>query len=60
MTNIRRGLCWAAALLLTAIAKHYGVFEPGAADTLLLVLPIVAVLSLGNERECRLRPRNEA
>jgi len=60
MTNIRRGLCWAAALLLTAIAKRYGVFEPGAADTLLLVLPIVAVLSLRKARACRLRPTNEA
>ncbi len=60
MTNIHRGLCWAAAMLLIAIAKKYGVFDAEAADTLLLVLPIVALLSLRNGRECSLRRRKEA
>jgi hypothetical protein len=54
MTNIHRGLCWVATILLTVIAKKYGVFDAEAADTLLLVLPIVAILSLRNGRECSL------
>jgi hypothetical protein len=52
MTNIHRGLCWAAAIVFTAIARRYGVFDIEAADTLLLVLPLVAILSLRNGREC--------
>ena len=60
MTNIRQGLCWAAAMLMVAIAKHYGVFDAQAADTLLLVLPIVAVMSLTKKRECNLLRKKEA
>jgi hypothetical protein len=54
MTNIHRGLCWAATILFTVIAKKYGVFDAEAADTLLLMLPIIAILSLRNGRECSL------
>jgi hypothetical protein len=60
MTNIHRGLCWAAAFLLTGIAKKYGVFDAEAADTLLLVLPLAAILSLRNRRECSLLRKKEA
>ena len=60
MTNIRKGLCWAAAMLMVAIAKTYGIFDAQAADTLLLVLPIVAVLSLRDKRECNLLRKKEA
>lgn len=60
MTNIHKGLCWATAMLLVVIAKKYGVANADAADTLLLVLPIVAVLSLRPGRECRLVRKNEA
>jgi len=47
-------------MILTATAKTYGVFDPGAADTLLLILPIVAILSLKSGRECHLRSRKQA
>lgn len=60
MTNIQRGLCWAAATVLTAMAKKYGVFDADAADTVLLVLPIIAILSFRNGRECSLLRRKEA
>jgi hypothetical protein len=60
MTNIPRGLCWAAAMLMVVIAKKYGVFDADAADTLLLVLPIAAVLSLRSKRECNLLRKAEA
>ena len=60
MTNIHRGLCWGATILLTVIAKKYGVFDAHAADTLLMVLPIVAILSFRNGRECGLLRKKEA
>ena len=60
MTNIHRGLYWAAAILLTGIAKKFEVFDAEAADTLLLVLPIAAILSLRNRRECSLLRKKEA
>ena len=60
MNNIARGLCWAAAILVTVIAKGSGLIDAGAADTLLLVLPIIAVLSLRNQGECRPLRRKEA
>lgn len=41
-----------AVTLMVAIAKKYGVFDADAADTVLLVLPIAAILSLRNKREC--------
>lgn len=55
MNNVVKGACWGVAMLLTAIARAYGVFDAQAADTLLLVLPIVAVLSFRKGAECRLR-----
>lgn len=60
MKNIQKGLCWAAAMLMVVIAKKYGIFDAQAADTLLLVLPIVAVLSLREKRECNLLRKKEA
>lgn len=60
MTNIQKGLCWGAAILLTVIAKKFGGFDAEAADTMLIVLPIVAILSLRNGRECSLLRKKEA
>jgi hypothetical protein len=60
MTNIRKGLCWAASMVMVVIAKKYGIFDAQAADTLILVLPIVAVLSLRDKRECNLFHKKEA
>lgn len=60
MTHIQKGLCWAASMLMVVLAKQYGVFDAQAADTLLLVLPIVAVMSLRNQRTCSLLSKKEA
>ena len=60
MTNIHKGFCWAAAMLLVVVAKSRGVFDAEASDTLLLVLPIVAVLSLRTGRACKLLRKSEA
>jgi hypothetical protein len=47
-------------MLMVVIAKKYGVFDADAADTVLLALPIVAVLSFSNKRECNLLRKTEA
>lgn len=60
MTPIQRSLCWAASMLMVVLAKKYGVFDAQAADTLLLVLPIVAVTSLRNQRTCQLLQKMES
>jgi hypothetical protein len=60
MTNIRKGLCWATSMVMVVIAKKYGIFDAQAADTLILVLPIVAVLSQRDKRECNLFHKKEA
>lgn len=60
MKNIQKGLCWAAAMLMVAMARTYGVFDAQAADTLLLVMPIVAVLSFRDKRECNVLRKKEA
>jgi hypothetical protein len=60
MSNVQRGIFWAAAIALTAFARRSGVFDAQAADTLLLVLPIVAFLSLRGGRNCSLLRRKES
>jgi hypothetical protein len=52
MSNIYKGLCWAAALLLTALGNRYGLIDDKTAETLFIVLPIVGVLSLNGGASC--------
>lgn len=39
-------LCWATAILLLAVAARLGWVERGAADLLLMVLPMIAFVTL--------------
>jgi uncharacterized membrane protein (UPF0136 family) len=50
MSNIAKGLVWAFALLLIAAGRRYGLIEARMAQTLLMIVPIVALLSLRGER----------
>ena len=59
MTNIRKSLCWAAAILLNALGNACGLIDDKTAETLFVILPIVAVLSLNSNRPCSLLPRNK-
>ena len=54
MTNIYKGLCWATAIFLNAIGNFYGLIDDETAQTLFIVLPIVAVMSLRDGRNCGL------
>lgn len=52
MSDIYKGLCWAFALLLNALGNAYGLIDDKTAETLFIVLPIVAVLSLNCGASC--------
>jgi hypothetical protein len=62
MTPTKSGLRWAAAILLNAAGNYFGLIDDKTAETLFVVLPIAAVVSLGAGNECRLwwRPSGEA
>jgi hypothetical protein len=59
MDKITKGLCWAGAILLLAAGNYFGLVDDKTAGTLFIVLPIVAVLSLGGGRQCRVWRRAE-
>ena len=59
MTSTKRGLCWGAALLLNAAGNYFGLIDDKTAETLFIVLPIVAVFSLGSGCQTSLWRRRE-
>jgi hypothetical protein len=56
MSAIFKSLCWAAAMLFLAAGVRFGFMDREAAMTVLLVLPILAVLSLRRRTRCAGRP----
>lgn len=53
MQQITKGLAWASAIIAIAIASLLGVIASDVATTLIIVLPILAVLSInGGESRC--------
>jgi hypothetical protein len=52
MTSLKSGLCWGAAILLNAAGNYFGLIDDKTAETLFIVLPIVAVVSLGYGCRC--------
>lgn len=52
MKTIIKGLCWAAAIILTAIGNALGLIEDATARTLFIVLPILAIITLGSAARC--------
>ena len=57
MSNISKGLCWAAAILLNAAGNAVDLIADDVAQTLFIFLPIAAILSLNCRRECALRSK---
>lgn len=57
MTTASKAVCWAVAMLFVAAGAHFGFMDRDAAMTVLLVLPIVAVLSLTGRLGCAGRAR---
>ncbi|HSG32991.1 MAG TPA: hypothetical protein VLA37_00535 [Sphingomonadaceae bacterium] len=60
MTNVHMALCWAAAILLNALGNYLGYIDDSTAQTLFIVLPIVAMLSLRGQASCALDRGNRA
>jgi len=58
MTNIYKGLLWAAAILFNAIGNYLGWIADETAQTMFIVLPIVAVMTLRND-SCLCWPRRK-
>ncbi len=58
MASIRRALPWAAAILLNAAGNYLGLIDDKTAGTLFIVLPIIAVVSLGYGCGCGWRRRS--
>lgn len=54
LSRHRGPLCWAAAIILLAVANAAGWVADDAAQTLFIVLPIVAVMTMGRARSCAL------
>jgi hypothetical protein len=52
MTSIKRGLPWATAILLNDVGNYVGLIDDKTAETLFIVLPIIAVVSLGHGCAC--------
>jgi hypothetical protein len=59
MTSLKSGLCWAAAILLNAVGNWFGLIDDKTAETLFIVLPIVAVITMGAGCGCRPWRRSE-
>lgn len=55
MTQLRKALCWAAALVLLALGGWSGLMDRDAVEVLLIVLPFVAWLSITGRGCCPAR-----
>ena len=54
MSAVTKGLCWAGAMLVVAAGAWTGFMDRDAAQTVLLVMPVLAVTTLRN-KPCRFR-----
>ncbi len=57
MTQIHKSLCWAASLIFLALGNRFGLIDDTTANTLFVLLPIVAVMSLRGRSTCRKESR---
>ena len=52
MSTFSKAVCWAIVILAMAVAKSTGVISAESGMTMLIVLPILAVLSLRGRMGC--------
>mgnify|MGYP003666228453 CR=1 FL=1 len=52
MSTITKAFCWAAAIIAVAIAGRANLIPADSAQTLTIVLPVLAVVSLFKSRSC--------
>ena len=54
MSNVTKGLCWAASLIALALANRFGLVADAAANVLFIVLPVVAIMAMRGQISCPL------
>lgn len=54
MSNISKGLFWAATILLVAFFESQAMINQPTGKVLMMSLPVIAVLSLGRQGNCGL------
>lgn len=54
MNNVTKALCWAGAMVFVATGAKFGFMSREAAETMLVVLPILAVTTF-RAKPCRLK-----
>jgi len=52
MPRLKKALCWVAPILLIAFGNRWGLIDDDSAQTMFIVLPIVALLALRGETAC--------
>jgi len=52
MLRLLKALCWAAPILLIAFLNARGLIDDDSAQTMFIVLPIVALMALRGETAC--------
>ena len=57
MSTFSKAVCWAIVILAMAVAKSTGVISAESGTTMLIVLPVIAVLSLRGRTGCSLSKR---
>lgn len=52
MPRLLKALCWAAPILLVALANRGALIDDASAQTMFIVLPIIALMALRGETAC--------
>ena len=60
MSTISKAICWALAIVLTALAGAVGLITEDSARTMLIVLPVLAMTSLTGRSDCLARMRSRS
>jgi hypothetical protein len=58
MSQIAKGLCWAGSLIILALGNRLGLVDDKIANTLFVILPIMAATTLRSDTRCQLRGRS--
>ena len=56
MPDLAKALSWGIAMILLALGRNYGLVDAKAVDTMFILLPILAFISIRYRRSC-LKPR---
>ena len=52
MNTFSKAICWSLAIIVIALAGHFGAIDKQAADTLTIALPAVAWMAIRGRTGC--------